>query len=165
MTYAACQIWLNQSEQFDQLEPNEIASSIEFLYWQSRSAHSLSYSFFQPSVRNKGFIVYLSSMHSKELIELVRQEARPVGPTKKCSDFGLAKSSVRYMIGNNYNGKKEKRRSKPAIGKREQYAIKVQIMHLEKSRERVTASKIIRKYLLQASRSTVQRALLTMEFV
>ena len=47
------------------------------------------------------------------------------------------------MILNSYNRKKEKRELMPDIGKREKYAMAFHIVHLKKSRERVTASKVM----------------------
>ena len=104
-------------------------------------------------------------MHSREIIELAKEKHangfsyRPVS-----QKLNLPRSTVQYMINNDYSRVKAKRGFKHVAVGFKKLGIKRCFALLKKRKERVTASKTLRETALKISRRTVHRALSRMRY-
>ena len=99
-------------------------------------------------------------MHSKELIEKVKEKFGKVGCLiETARSFELPLSTVEYMVKNDYNKSKKKRGRRPALSPRENLQIKREIKRLKIGQERVTARKIKENLNLDCHQKTIERRL------
>ena len=74
-------------------------------------------------------------------------------------ELSLSKSTIHYMVRNDYHRAKKKTGRPEKLSKRDKNAISTEIQILQQQGERVTSMKLVRNCSLQASDSTVRRYL------
>ena len=104
-------------------------------------------------------------MHSRNIIVLAQgKHANSFSYRQISQELNLPRSTVQYMIKNDYSSVKAKRGLKHVAVGLTKLCIKRYIALLKKRKERVTASQILRESALKISRRTVHRALSRMRY-
>ena len=100
------------------------------------------------------------SMHHKDIIESVKRLHQS---GKSLNEISLAlqitKSTIQYMVKNNYRRLKKKTGPKPKIDKKLKLRIKRDCNKLMEAGEKVTSTKIIKESNLMVPKSAAQRCL------
>ena len=104
-------------------------------------------------------------MHSREVIELAKEKhANGFSYRRTSQELKLPRSTMQYMIKNDYSRVKAKRGPKHVAVGFKKLCIKRCLALLKKRKDRVTASKVLRETALKISRRTVHRALSRMKY-